>query len=271
MPTKYVTVHETPIQYWHTGATTLPDVVPDFSRGEVVLFVHGAGWNGALWESHLNALAAAHSPLAFDFPGHGRSGGTEALGSIEEYSDCLAGLIAALRLRPCVLVGHDLGGAGALACAIRQPQLVRALVLTGTAARFDVPQALLDTWRDVMRGRQPQPFTNDGFSPQADVAVLRRVLTEQIKTDPRVRYHDLAILRSFEVTPWLPELDVRALIVAGRDDPYVSVEQTEALHIGLRGSQLQVIDGAGHYVPWEQSAAFESAVAGFLAGLRGDG
>jgi 3-oxoadipate enol-lactonase len=270
MPTKYVTVHDTPIHYWHTGRTTLPDVLPDLSRGEVVLFVHGAGWHGALWEAPLQALETEHSPLAFDFPGHGRSGGTEALGSIEEYADCLVGLISALRLRPCVLVGHDLGAAIALACAIRQPSLVRALVLTGAAACFDIPQPLLDIWRDVMRGRRPQPFTNDGFSPQTDVAVLRRVLSEQIKTDPRVRYHDLAVLRSFEVTPWLAEIDIPALIVAGRDDPYASPARAEALHAGLRGSRLQVVDGAGHYVPWEQSAVFESALSGFLRALGGD-
>jgi pimeloyl-ACP methyl ester carboxylesterase len=265
MPTKYVSVQGTPIHYWHAGRSTLPDVVPDLSRGEVVVFVHGAGWNGALWQSQLAAIAADHSPLAFDFPGHGRSGGTEALESIEAYRDCLAGFADALQLRPFVLVGHDLGGAAALAFAIAQPARVRALVLTGTAPRFEFPAALLDTWGDVMRGRKPQPFTNDGFGAQTDVAVLRFVLTEQVKTDPRVRYHDLAVCNSFEVTPWLAGLRPPTLIVAGGEDPYVPVEQTQALHKGIAGSQLTLVDGAGHFVPWEQATTFQTALDEFLS------
>ncbi|MBI3785033.1 MAG: alpha/beta hydrolase [Deltaproteobacteria bacterium] len=268
MPTKYVTVDGCPIHYWHTGPSTPPNIAPDVSRGAVVAFVHGAGWNAALWQSQLAGLQTDHSPLAFDFPGHGRSGGTEALESIEAYRDCLAGFCAALKLPPVVLVGHDLGGAAALAYAITKPAQVRALVLTGTAARFEFPSTLLDTWREVMRGRRPQPFNNDGFGSQADMAVLRFVLTEQVKTDPRVRFHDLGVCNSFEVTPWLAELHVPTLIVAGREDPYVTVEQAQSLHRGIADSQLAIIDGAGHFVPWEQPAGFQSALTQFLTNLK---
>ena len=268
MPTKYVSVDGCPIHYWHMGASTLPNVVPDVRRAAAVLFVHGAGWNGALWQSHLEFLKNDYVPLAFDFPGHGRSGGTEALASIEAYRDCLTGFVAALDLPPLVLVGHDLGGAAALAYAISKPQQVRGLVLTGTAANFEFPNAMLDTWRDVMRGRRPQPFSNDGFGSQADMAVLRFVLTEQVKTDPRVRFHDLAVCNSFEVTPWLEELHLPTLIVNGREDPYVPVAQAEKLHGGIAGSQLTVVDGAGHFVPWEQPTAFQNTLATFLSSLK---
>lgn len=271
MPTKYVTVAGNALHYWHTGRTTLPAVAPPLAGGEVVLFVHGAGWNGALWQALLDTLAATHSPLAFDFPGHGRSGGTEALQSIEAYRDCVAGFVDALTTRPVVLVGHDLGGAAALAYAITYRARVRGLVLTGTAARFEFPAAMLDTWRDVMRGRRPQPFTNDGFGSQVDMTVLRTVLAEQVKTDPRVRFHDLAVCNSFEVTPWLPELHVPTLIVSGREDPYVPVAAAQALHEGLAGSRLVIVDGAGHFVPWEQASLFSDELLGFLAGLGAAG
>lgn len=270
MPTKYVTIQGAAIHYWHTGRTTLPDVAPPLGHGEVVVFVHGAGWNGALWQPLLERLAA-HSPLAFDFPGHGRSGGTEALESIEAYRDCLAGFVDAVGAQSVVLVGHDLGGAAALAYAISHRSRVRGLVLTGTAARFEFPAAMLDTWRDVMRGRRPQPFTNDGFGSQVDMGVLRTVLTEQVKTDPRVRFHDLAVCNSFEVTPWLPELRVPTLIVSGREDPYVPVATAQALHEGLAGSKLVLVDGAGHFVPWEQASLFGDELLAFLSGLGAAG
>ena len=166
MPTKYVTVDGTAVQYFHAGPSTLPGVVPDLSRGELLLFLHGAGSNGNTWHRQLTAFAAQHSPLAFDFPGHGRSGGTESLKSIDAYRDCLAAFIDALHLRPSVLVGRSMGGAIAMAYALAHPQRVRGLVLVATAARFDLPQRRLDTWQHVMLGRAQQPFSTDAFSPR---------------------------------------------------------------------------------------------------------
>ena len=60
------------------------------------------------------------------------------------------GFADALRLRPVVVVGRAMGGAVAIALALTQPQRVRALVLVATPARFEIPRASLDTWRDVM-------------------------------------------------------------------------------------------------------------------------
>ncbi len=269
MPTKYVTAGAHRIHYFHTGATTLPDVPPNTERGELLLFLHGAGWNGALWQKSMSDFAEEHSPLALDFPGHGRSTGIDGLRSIDEYRDCLADFIEALRLRPAVLVGHGLGGAAALAYAIFHPQRVRGLVLTGTAARFQIPAEQLDTWRNVMRGRRAQPFTNEGFAALADPGAQRAVLSEQIKTDPRVRYMDLVLSESFEVTPWLEELKLPVLIINGVEDPYAPPERARALRDGITGAELVIVEGAGHYVPWERRGAFETALRQFLVRLEG--
>jgi pimeloyl-ACP methyl ester carboxylesterase len=269
MPTKYVSVQQTPIHYWHSGATTLPGQAPSLERGEAVVFVHGAGWNGALWQSHMQQLAAQHSPLAFDFPGHGRSGGTEALASISAYRDCLGGFLDAVVRRPCVLVGHDLGAIAALAYACFNPGAVRGLVLLNAAMPCGFPVTLLETWHDVMRGRAAQPFTNAGFSPQADVNVLRGVLTEQVKTDPRVRYHDLQLCSGAALPPGVGALQVPSLLIAGRDDPYVTPTDVEALQASIPHSRLCVIDAAGHFAPWEQSAAFLAELGDFLQRLPG--
>ena len=74
MPHKYASVEGVATFVHHAGPTTLPEVVPDLSRGEVVLCLHASGGNGAVFADLLQALAADHSPLAIDFPGHGRSG-----------------------------------------------------------------------------------------------------------------------------------------------------------------------------------------------------
>jgi pimeloyl-ACP methyl ester carboxylesterase len=267
MPTKYVQVHDCAVHYFHTGPTTLPGVAPDLSRGELLLFVHAAGSNGNTWHRQLAAFSAEHSPLAFDFPGHGRSGGTESLKSIAAYRDCLYGVMEALRLRPGVLIGRSMGGAVAIELALAHPQRVRALVLVATAARFDLPQAMLETWRNVMRGRAQQPFTTEAFSAKTDFAIMREAWMEQVKTDPRVRYCDLVACNAVDITARLGAIKIPTLIIAGRDDTITPLDRSEALHKGIPGSKLSIIDAAGHSVPSEKPDAFNQAIADFLREL----
>jgi pimeloyl-ACP methyl ester carboxylesterase len=267
MPTKYVTVDGTAVHYFHTGPTTLPSAVPDLSKGESLLFVHAAGSNGNTWHNQLAAFADNHSPLAFDFPGHGRSGGTESLKSIESYRDFLAAFMDALRLRPSVLIGRSMGGAIAMSYALAHPERVRGLVLAATAARFELPQPMLDTWKNVMLGRAQQPFTTEAFSPKTEFAVMREMWMEQVKTDPRVRYFDLIACDQFDVGARLGEIKVPTLIVAGRDDAITPPQRSEVLHAGIKGSKLVVIEDAGHMVSNEKPQEFNGALRGFLATL----
>jgi pimeloyl-ACP methyl ester carboxylesterase len=265
--TKYTYVDGTAVHYFHTGRTTLPGVVPDLSRGELLLFIHAAGSNGHTWHLQLAAFAERHSPLAFDFPGHGRSGGTESLKRVDAYRDFVAALMDALRLRPCVLVGRSMGGAVAMAFALTHAERVRALVLVATAAKLDLPQEMLDTWKNVMLGRVQQPFTNQAFSPKTDFTVMREAWMEQVKTDPRVRYFDQLACNQFDMTARLGAIKTPTLIIAGRDDTITPLHRAEVLHRGIAGSRLVVIDDAGHTVPNEKPAEFNRALADFLEGL----
>jgi pimeloyl-ACP methyl ester carboxylesterase len=46
------------------------------ARGQCVLYVHGTGCNTKVWQPHMAAVAAAHTPVAIDLPGHGQSTGS---------------------------------------------------------------------------------------------------------------------------------------------------------------------------------------------------
>jgi pimeloyl-ACP methyl ester carboxylesterase len=252
MPTKYVDVNGYAIHYFHTGHTTLPDVVPDLSKGKLLIYIHGAGGNGHYGHKLLDLLAANHSPLAFDFPSHGRSSGTESLKSIPAYSDCLYALAQQLRLRPAVLVGHSMGGAIAMDFALRHADQVEALILVATAAKFTLPSDRIDIWKQVMTGRAPQPFTKDAFSPTTPMNIVQEGWMEQIKTDPRVRYFDLVACSEVDITPRLGEIRKPTLVVCGQDDVVTPVALGEQLRNGISGAKLEVVPEAGHAVPLEK-------------------
>lgn len=269
MPTKYVNVDGTAVNYLHTGRSTLPDVVPPFGAGEVVLFVHGAGWNAQLWRAQLEALAAEHSPLAFDFPAHGRSGGTESMDDVAAFAACLGSVVRVLRLRPCVIVGHDLGAAAALLFAVTEPVRVRGLVLVGAGVRMPVSADTLDTWRQVAQGRRPQPFTPDIFAAGTDMAIMRSVWGEQVRTDPRVRYGDLRALDAFDAESLAAQARLPTLVVAGGADAVTPPAVARALQERIPGATLTVIEGAGHMMANERPREFTDSLLRFLDRMTG--
>ena len=56
MPTKYVDVDGSAVNYFHTGRTTLPPVVPEVNKGKLLLYIHGAGSNGHFAHKLLDIL-----------------------------------------------------------------------------------------------------------------------------------------------------------------------------------------------------------------------
>jgi 3-oxoadipate enol-lactonase len=268
LPSKYVTVGDTAVHYLHTGPTTLPDVTPALDRGRLFLLLHAAGSNAGLWRRQLAAARGEHSGLAPDLPGHGRSSGLEGLPTVEAYADFVLAFARALRLRRCVLVGRSMGGAIALTLAARHPELVEALVLACTAARFALRPETIASCRDVMRGRLPQQFTTETFSPATGMDIMREAWTEQVKTDPRVRYTDLLACEAFDGRPLLGQVRTPTLVVAGADDQLTAVACGEELARGIAGARLAVIPQAGHQAPLEQADAFSRLVGEFAAEIR---
>jgi 3-oxoadipate enol-lactonase/4-carboxymuconolactone decarboxylase len=265
LPSKYADVDGIAVHYLHTGPTTLPDRVPPLDRGRLLLFVHAAGGTAGLWRRQLETLGRAHSAVALDLPGHGRSAGVDGLATVEDYADTVARFAVALALRPVVLVGRSMGGAIGLVLATRRPDLVQALVVVCSAAKFELAPERIATARDVARGRLPQQFTTETFSPATGMEVMREAWIEQVKTDPRVRYGDLLACERFDGRPLLGRVRVPTLVVAGADDQVTPPACAEDLARGIGGARLEVLPRAGHQAPLEQAEAFDAAVARFLA------
>jgi pimeloyl-ACP methyl ester carboxylesterase len=267
MFSKYVRVDGVAINFFHTGPSTLPDVPPALDRGELLLFLHGAGSNAHTWHRQLAHLEGQHSGVALDFPGHGRSGSTEGLPDLDAHVCCTAAFADALALRPFILVGRALGGAVAIAFALAHPQRVRALVLVATPPVFEMPAASLQTWHDVTRGRATQPFSPALFSPKVDPMVMRECFMEQVKTDPSVRYTDMLACNGLDFTARAGALRLPTLVITGRDDSFAPPDKAAALQRLVPGAQLVVIEDAGHMLTSEQPEAFNRALGEFVQAL----
>jgi 3-oxoadipate enol-lactonase len=270
MPTKYAQVAGHPIYYYYVGATTTPDVIPDFSRGKTIVFMHASGSNGHNWHHQVDGLGAQHSPIAMDTPGHARSDGVVGFESIAQYADFLAAFMDTLKIKSAVIAGRSMGGAVALDFATRHPERVQALIAICTAAKFNIPAERLAGLEAVAKGRASQQFNNDGYSPRTvkeKVDVIREGWGEQIKTDPRVRWTDVRACAAIDLRADLGKIKKPTLVLAGADDTTTPPADAQLIAEHIPGARLVTIADAAHNLPTERPAEVNAEIEKFLAQL----
>ncbi len=228
------------------------------SLGDGLLLLHGAGGQALAWQNQLLAFPRAR---AQDLPG--RAGETPT--SVEGFLGALRearGLDGSL-----ILVGHSLGGAIALRWALSYPGEVRALVLMCTGARLRVAPQILEG----VRSADPTAIEQFGamwLGANPSPRLREKSLALLHAAPPAVLAADLEAADGFDAMAELDRLRLPVLIICGAEDRLTPVKYGRYLHERIAGSELVVIERAGHMVMLEQPRATNQAMRAFLERLE---
>ena len=243
----------------------------------VVVLVHGYPESSYMWSHAASALAdAGWWALAPDLPGYGDSE-PDPPGTWERHVAALEQFVRALELGPVALVMHDWGVMVGLRWACDHPGSVSALVISDGGFFAD------RRWHDlanVMRTpgdgeKLIRSYTREGFG-----AAMRAVssgmtdaaLDEYWKgfADDARRLGHLELYRSGDFAKLVPyegcvaRLGVPALILWGGLDRFSSVKMAHRFHEQLPGSELSILDQAGHFIWDDEPGRASDALVEFL-------
>lgn len=257
----------------------------DAGEGPPIVFLHGSGPGVsalANWRFTIPALAGRFRCIAPDLIGFG---GTmaEGLPSVDvwRWADQVRELLDGLGIGRVHLVGNSMGGAIALAFAVRYPDRVDRLVTMGTiGVPFQITDALEEVWGyrpdlDAMR-RIIGIFAWDQRYA-ADEALVR--LRYETSLDPSVRERYEAMFpapRQAAVdAAVVPEEQIRsirrpALAIHGRDDRVIPMETSLRVADLIPDSRLAIFPRCGHWVQIERRVEFPEVVAAFLTMSLGE-
>lgn len=228
-----------------------PDTAPP------VVLIHGQGLDLRLWDALMPSLAR-HRCLRLDLRGHGASDTPPppyALGALIRDVDRLIDHFA---LRDAVVVGAGEGGLIAQGLAIKRFDLVRAMVLSGSATRFarlrttDRPKP--DGLCATLLGPRWQTL------PQAGSARTMLGQTRAEGWDGLAAATATADLYQTTATLTLP-----TLILAGGDDRKVPPDLQRELADLVTGSSFCLLRGAGHLAMLTHPDVFAAELLAFLA------
>jgi pimeloyl-ACP methyl ester carboxylesterase len=190
-----------------------------------------------------------------------------------------AGLLAALGAPRAYVVGISMGGFIALELALRHPEMVEKLVLTGTSAGGAThvapsPEigALLVQDR---RGADPGDLARHtytmimapGYAERDPGAIERIAETARYRPQSVEAYQrQLQACLGHDVAGRLEQIRIPTLVVHGEVDPLVPVENGKYLAEHIPGAQLILYPDTGHIAIVERAEDYNQAVLRFLAG-----
>lgn len=249
-----------PIHHLRTGGPKPP-----------LLLLHGLAASGACWTPLARGLESEYDVVMPDARGHGQSGKPLRGYSYEDHAGDVIALIRGLRLSAPVLLGHSMGGLAAALVASRSAIKLRGLILVDPT--FLSPQRQREVYdsdvaeqhrkllrrdrREVLRDLQSR---HSRRSPE----ILERIATARLQT----------CVEAFEVlAPPNPDyrelvgtIDVATLLVIG-DAGVVSAEMAGELQNLNPRLRVEVIEEAGHGLPFDQPERLQAAVRAFMQSL----
>jgi pimeloyl-ACP methyl ester carboxylesterase len=113
---------------------------------------------------------------------------------------------------------------------------------------------------DEMLGRLFAPSTRASH-PEV-IETVRQMI---VRTKPDGAAAALkAMAERDDLTTFLPRIECPTLVICGRHDVITPPQDSELMHREIKGSQLVMIEDAGHVSNLEQSEQFNRALVGFL-------
>jgi pimeloyl-ACP methyl ester carboxylesterase len=259
-----------------------------------VVLCDGIGCDGYVWKYLLRTLTDRWRLVSWHYRGHGRSdppADPEHIDIVNHADDLASVLDAALGDgAEAFVAGHSMGVQVSLEFFRRQRPRTRGLLLFcgsyGTPLRTfkgratleqvlpwvrfavrGIPGTVARLWRSVVPTELSyQIATRFELNGQ----LIRRedffpYLEHMARVDVRLFLDMLAAAGRHSARPFLDQIDVPTLIIAGERDGFTPAHLSEEMHRCIRGSELHVVRDGSHTAPIERPAEVTARVEAFLS------
>jgi sigma-B regulation protein RsbQ len=240
-----------------------------------IVFGAGYGTSQDMWRLVAPQFADDNLVVRFDHVG---SGATDVSAydrrkydSLRGYAADLLEIIRALDLHDVVFIGHSVSAMiGALA-AIAEPQRFARLIMLGPSPRYLNDEGYLGGFEraDVEALLDAIEVNHAGWARAMAPALMKNperpelaaeLAESMARTNTMVAQHFARVTFLSDTRRSLKDIGTPTLILQSADDLIAPVEVGEYLHAHIVGSELVILDAAGHYAHLSDPAEIERQI-----------
>lgn len=159
-----------------------------------------------------------------------------------------------LGLHHVSIVAHSMGGLIALSLTAQWPEMVERLVLAAPAVGM--------SQRPVLSFAVP--MLTSTF--RGSFAYLPTLVADSMRCGPFIVWRAGRELLASNIEEQLGSIHAPTLLIWGAQDPLVPPSLGPAVRQAIAGSELRILDKAGHVVMFDRAEAFNDAALNFLGG-----
>jgi len=219
-----------------------------YGTGKPLLIIHGNGGSINNFVYQIPFFAQKYKVIIADSRAQGKSVDNGDSLTYEMMADDYAGLLDAMKIDSANVIGWSDGGINALLLAIRHPEKVKKLAVTGANLQPDTSAVYQEVW--------------DLVTPEYNGLKQKSNLTAKEKAS-------LKLLRLLCEQPHIPlsalqTIKVPALVMGG-DHDVIKVEHTMQIFHNIPNAYLYIFPNSGHSTPIVYANEFNKKVDNFFS------
>lgn len=245
----------------------------EYGEGQPVVLLHGFPLDHTIWEPLVPYLQPHARLILPDLRGFGSSPVPEGVYAMRLLAEDVEHLLDMLKIERAILVGHSMGGYVSLAFARAFPNRLAGLGLVATRASGDTPEYRSQRYQlaKMVQHKGIKAIADnmqEKLSKQAEIAASLRGII--LKTQPLGVIGALkGMAERPDSTPFLSEIAVPAVVIAGGQDPFVSMEHARLMARLLGRAWLVELPENGHMLMMEKPQEVADALRQLIQAVQG--
>jgi len=240
-------------------------------QGQPLILLHGFLCDSRCWRTQLAGLSDQFRVVAWDAPGAGASSDPPDGFTITDWTHCLAGFLGAVGIERAFVLGLSWGGMLAQELYRLYPERVDRLILCDTYAgwRGSVPA---EAAKRLERCVNDSSLSGEEFASRWAPEMFSKDASQELLDEMSAVFRDFhphgfrlmaTSLAETDTTDLLPEIKIPTLLLWGEEDVRSPKRIGEQFQSAIRGSELAVINNAGHVSNMEEPEEFNANVLRF--------
>ena len=242
-------------------------------KGRPLVFLHGYLEAKEVWKPLTEILSRAYRIITIDLPGHGSSGITGEVHTMEFIAEAVREVMRDAGTDRVIIIGHSLGGYAALAFAAMYPENLAGYVLFHSHPHADTPEAMEKRNREislVRAGKKDLMYPGNVSMMFAEKNL--GIMAEAVDRFKKIASANpgegiIAMLNGMKARPSRKDVVERGMVpllwILGRHDRYFSPGKAIGDTKLPMNAMVEILESSGHLGFIEETEKSARLIAGF--------